>query len=130
MFKRLLSLTVLALAFVLIGSSVQAQLNFYNGTPCAVQVKAAAHFGGNPCLAPSCASGVVNVPPGTSATIPVSPCALGTTPSPSYRAVKFAMIGGINAQADVCGPNPVNFVDCQNNARVLNILSPTFAAIY
>jgi hypothetical protein len=129
MFKKLFSISLLAFAFLFIAGSAQAQLNFYNGSPCAIQVKAAAYFGGNPCLAPSCASAVVNVPPGGFATIPVPPC-LGVSPIPSYRAVKFAMFPGITAAADVCGANPVNFIDCQGNPRILNIVSPSFAGIF
>lgn len=130
MFKRLFSISLLAFAFLFVAGSAQAQLNFYNGSPCAIQVKAAAYFGGNPCLAPTCASAVINVPPGGFAIIPVAPCAIAITPIPSYRAVKFGMVGGISANADVCGINPVNFIDCQGNPRVLNIVAPNFAGIF
>jgi hypothetical protein len=113
-----------------LAGSASAQLNFYNGSTCFVQVKAAAEQNATPCLGPTCSSGVIGVAPGGFAVIPVGPC-LTTVAGLGYRAVKFSMFGGPSVGADKCtGPNPAFFLDCAGTPRQLNILSPTFAGIF
>jgi hypothetical protein len=130
MFKRILPIFILFAGLTFLASNVQAQLNFFNGSVCTIQVKAAAEQNATPCAGPLCSSGTITIAPGASAVLPVPPC-LTTTLGLGYRAVKFQMVGGINGVADKCtGPNPFTFVDCQNNLRQLTIFTPNFAAIF
>jgi hypothetical protein len=130
MSKKLFSLSLLFGAFMFLATAASAQLNFFNGSACTVQVKAAAEQNATPCLGPTCSSGVVTVAPGGFATLPIGAC-LTTSAGLGYQAVKFAMTGGISAFADKCvGPNPAFFLDCSGTPRQLRIVSPNFAGIF
>lgn len=130
MFKKLLPYTLLLGAFMFVAGSISAQLNFYNGSNCVIQVKAEAEQNSTPCMGPTCTTSTVTIGPGGFATLPVGPC-LTTSAGLGYRAVKFAMVGGISTAADKCvGPNPSFFIDCAGAPRQLRIQSATFAGIF
>lgn len=131
MFKKYFSTTLILGALIFLAGSASAQLQFFNGSSCTINVKAAAENVNFPCSNNTCGDGTtVTIAPGTSAVIPVGPCFFPVSQQ-GYRATKFEMTGGITAYVDKClGPNPAFFVDCQGNPRQLQIFNPTFAAIF
>ena len=128
--KKLLSFTILITAFLFISSTLSAQLNFFNNSPCAVRVKAISTVNPNACIGPYCPTITYTVAPGAfQALLPVS-CFVTTVVPTNFRAIKFSMGIGIFGGADRCG-NPIfNFTDCQGNPRTLQIAPGNLAAIY
>lgn len=129
MSRKLFSLAILFGAFMFMASAASAQLNFFNGSGCFVQIDVTAEQNATPCSGALCAANPVVVPPGGSATI--NPPCLTTPAGLGYRSIKVTVFGGPQVGVDKCsGPNPAFFLDCNGVARQLVISSNTFAAIF
>ena len=128
--KKILPLAFLLTAFFFLSNTVSAQLNFFNGTPCGIKVKASSTTNPNACIGPYCATTTYYIAPGQFFAIPVGPnCLISPTP-PNFRATKFYMQGGATGSVDLC-TNPVQLLtDCQGNPRTFQIFPGNFAAIY
>lgn len=126
--------TILVSAFLIFATtSVNAQLNFFNGTNCNVVLKVLVENNAFPCSqfsGATCVLPTVTVPPGSTIVLPNGSCALPVFIQ-GYRAFKYSL-GGVNSGiVDKCnGNNPVSLSDCQGIPRQIRIVSPYFAAIY
>lgn len=128
--KKLLFGTLFTLLILGSATSAKAQLNFWNGTPCAVKIFGVYTYSNNPCnIGPWCTSPTIMVNPFSMGTLPAGPCPFifGTA---NYVKMAIDFGGGLMYGIDNCGSGPVPGLDCQGNARTMQMFSFNNAAVF
>ena len=128
--KKFIFASVLGFIMLFAANSANAQLNFFNNTPCWVRVMGAYGNNPNPCvMGPSCVSPWISVAPFGVGVLPAGNCPLPPAPTSNYFRIQINFGGGFFG-ASMCPNNPVPVVDCQNFPRTLQMFSFNTAAVF
>ena len=131
--KKFAPILALLAFFMFAAPKAEAQLNFYNGTPCPVQVFVAFSFSASPCSGPICQSNWSVAPTGFSVipAISSSPCLQPFPPvGANYVRLLVRTLPGVTAGVSACGSPVTTTTDCSFAPRTVQVFGFNFAAIY
>lgn len=125
-FGMLLGITLLFAA-----TGAKAQMNFWNGTSCFIKV-----WGGftyDPAVCPptnACISPTIGIAPMSWGVLPAAPCPPMLGPTANYFRVIITYSSGATFGTGFCGGAPTPHNDCAAMPRTLQIITPTFGAVF
>ena len=128
--KKFIFASVFGFLMLFAANSANAQLNFFNNTPCWVRVMGGYANNPNPCMmGPYCASPWIAVAPFSAGVLPAGNCPFPPTPNSNYYRIQITF-GGAFFGASMCPNAPVPVIDCQNAPRTLQMFSFNSAAVF